>query len=257
MSAITSRVFAVDGTKKALVLGGEEFCRTLQYGSNWNWLRIAMSYALTPNGTSNITGARFVVSLISGKARTYTHPTGPQNCLGFLVHHSDESAGRTLTYTANSGNPYYSQSTDRGYYFNKNGLTTQKTAFINKGGLPHMLTTTGSATQRRAVLLFDFIKNTPTGSGAAVWRQRMGCTMDNTSSAADNGTVEQMRMASYLTSVGTQPFSAGSGVQWTDLVSVNADPNEGTNGFLDTVSIFWNQTAYPLEIYSLNVFRIR
>jgi hypothetical protein len=258
MSAITTRTFA-EGTKKALVLGGEEFVRKMAFGSKWNWLRIAFSYALTPNGTSNITGTRFVVSLLNNtiQGRTY-NSVNTTNCLGFLIHHTNESAGRTLTYTANSGSPYYTQAVDRGAYFTRVVNTTTKTVFSTSGGIPMIKTTAGAAVQRRGIALFDFLKPTSAGSGTANWQQRWACEMSAANNVPNDVTREVLQMGQFITGSATDPLTVtGSVLSWTDLVDAAANIDEAANGSLDTVSIFWNQSLYPMEIYDLMVFRIR
>lgn len=256
MSAISTRTFA-EGIKKCLVLGGEEFVRPLVCGPNWNILRIQFSYAVTPNGTSSITGARFVVGLCSGtiQGRTY-NSTNTTNYYGYLIHHSDESAGRTLTYNANSGNPFYSQGVDRGYHFTRVGSATNKTAFALLS-LPQMVTT-GGTVQRRSAIAFDILRPTSQGTGTALWNIRVGSTMDATISAADGAQKEVFYSNHIIPGVGVDPFvSIGSGMQWTALVAPGLAPDEAANGPLNAVSIFWNQSAFPIEIYELAAFRIR
>jgi len=256
MSAISTRTFA-EGIKKCLVLGGEEFVRPLAFGTNWNILRIQFSYAVTPNGTSNITGARFVVGLCSStiQGRTY-NSTNTTNYYGYLIHHSDESAGRTLVYTANAGNPYYTQGTDRGYHFTRVGNATNKTA-IATGSLPLMVTTAGTI-QRRAAIAFDILRPTSQGTGTAFWNTRVGCTMDTTIAAADGAQREVFYSNHIIPSLAVDSFSAiGSGMQWSALAAPGLAPDEAANGPLNAVSIFWNQSAFPIEIYELAAFRIR
>lgn len=253
MSAIGERVFAT-GAKKCLVIGGEEFVRPLSCGPNWNILRFVFSYAIAPNGTSAITGARWVVGLCAGNnlGRTY-NSSNTSNYYGCLINHSDESTGRTLNYQANSGNPYYNQGTDRGYHFTRVGNTTSKTAYATVGGLPTM-PTTGGTIQRRGVFAIEAHRPTATGTGTAAWSMRMGCTMSAAAAAVD-WYDEYMKF--FIGPVGISGDPYNGNVVWTNLNVPAVAPDEAANGYLDSVSIFWNKSDFPMEIYEMMAIRIR
>lgn len=255
MATITSRTFLADGVKKALSIGNEEYVRKLACGNEWNYLRIMFSLAITPNGTSNMTGTRLAVGLCANsiQGRTY-NSANTTNYIGFLVNHTDEAAGQTLTYNAGSGNPYYSQTTARGAYITRVGGTSSKTNAAINGGTVY-ISTTGGSLQRRCLIAVDILRNTPLGSGTANWQIGMGAVNTGPGAVLDHP-VDLIKMWQLIPGIATDPMTGGEFL-WTDIVNAPVNPNESANGILDTVSIFWNQASFPVEIYDLYVFRLR
>jgi hypothetical protein len=59
---------------KALQLGNEEFVRPLNFGNNWNYIRIIAR--VTINGSATINSPRFQFGVCDGWTNTFAAPSG-------------------------------------------------------------------------------------------------------------------------------------------------------------------------------------
>lgn len=246
MATIGQRAFA-DGAHKYLSIANEEFVRTMKFGNSWKCIRILTRMAVTPNGTSNITGCRLAIGACYSTVLGSTYnAVNTRNFLGILHNHSNESTGLTWTYTANSGNPYYTQAATNGAFIHRYNGATLTTGCNNGQSIIH--TNTGSV-QRRCAIGCELYKPGATGGHASSLTSKiLSCTAAATFSVDFDNAYFRDCMANQILMSGNGTAGA---VQY--LIPAVAD-GEGPYP-LDSISIFWNQASYPMEIYDLWVIR--
>jgi hypothetical protein len=233
MATIATRSFNLI-EDKYLALGNEEFVRTLAIGSSWTRLRVGLLVALTPDGTSDLQGVQLVWGLCSGK----TNPFGAATTTNFLGSKwGTNAAGDTLTYNANSGNPYYwcGRSMMKKVGATKSVLNGVTTEF-------HRAATNTGSVQRRSLLLMEITKGSPNFTMTA-WN------LAATGVAKDFTPAHLLEALEQATSVVVNGETLGAGT------SVSTAFDEGA-GALDTVDVHWNKSAFPLEIYALATYRL-
>lgn len=247
MATIGQRQFQ-DGAHKYLSIGNEEWSRTLKFGNRWRCLRILTRMAVTPNGTGTLSGTRLVIGVgfttLSG--RTY-NAVNTMNFVGIAHMHTNQVAGQDWTYTANSGNPYYTQSTTNGGFFHKYDGVVSNTSCNN--GLSIMHTNTGTV-QRRTMI------------GNQIWKPgAVGGHATNISSSI----LSCIAAATYSVDFDDNYFRdctangvlmSGNGTYGTQqqLAPIIAG-GEGSRPW-DSVQIFWNLASFPMEIYDIVVVRL-
>lgn len=221
----------------ALVLGGASYLRTLAYGNGWSRIRIGALVAVTPNGTSNIPDATFTVGLCSGQ--DYPGSANlPGNAFGASVCGSYSiGATRLLTYTANSGFPYFSPTT--GTVYRRQGVTT-----LNSAGFGSILLPTAyTGTQKRRFPVIVDITRTIGGSGLATV-----IVYGATTVAQAQLDYRPDDLQSALDQVGT-PTVRNTAL--TASATISTIPIGDEFGGLDTFELFWSSSTYPLEIYAV------
>jgi len=237
MATIGSRLFnlVVD---KYLTLANEEWARTLAIGTDWTKLRIGVLLAVTPDGTNNLAGSALVLGVCSGK----TNPYGAASTTNFVgaAMHGITPGGTTgtFTYVAGSGNPYFtsigSWPASRVATDVISGAATATT---------FLLTANTGSTQRRSPLYVDIQKGSPNYT-LTRWTPLASQALFQTGdcSAAE--------------------FLAGLEMPTPTWANTNLTSSNGTvaasetPGALDTVDLFWNKTALPLEVYALAAYRM-
>lgn len=236
MATIGSRTFATYEplNDKYLSLANEEYVRTLAIGSNWNQVRIGLMYAMP--GAANIPSARFCVGL-SASAFDPLASSSTGHFVG--VHFTNTGfAGASLTYNAGSGNPYF---TSPGFAFFKR-VGTSATVFGSfTGTIFHP--TNGGSTQRRGAVVAELTKG---GS----WTIR-AWALPLAAMSRDFGYL-------HLLETLEDPATSTLALDGVTLIyhSVLGSVNEGADGYLDAVDVFWNKAATPIEIYAIAVQRL-
>ncbi|MBI1178319.1 hypothetical protein GC207_12860 [bacterium] len=232
MANIGSRTFnLVDD--QYLSLANEEWVRTLAIGSNWTKLRLGVLLSVTPDDVNNLNGVQLVFGLCAGK----TNPYGAASTTNFLgMKFGGTTGGDLWTYKANSGNPYFG--TER-IFIKKTAATV--IGLSSAAGEVHRVNTNNGTLQRRGVQFLDIAKGTP------------------------NFTVTQWAIT--LGSM-AKDFSAAhllDGLEQSGSISVNGEtmnsmplaiPFDETAGALDTVDVFWNKSAFPLEVHAIAAYRL-
>lgn len=233
MANIGSRTFNLIGDKY-LTLANEEFVRTLAIGSDWTRLRLGLLLALSTDGTSDLQGADLVWGLCAGK----TNPFGAASTTNFLGMKFGVNVGPdVLTYNANSGNPYFWSG--RGQ-MKKVGVT--RSTFNGNGLEFHRIATNTGALQRRSAHFVEIAKGSPNFS-VTYWNLPLtGLAKDFTPAHLLEG-LEQP--ASII--VNGENLGAGTGG------TVAFDEGAGA---LNTVDLYWNKAAFPLEVYALAAYRL-
>lgn len=231
MAVIFQRNFPNTSGKTGLRLSNEEFIRPLSIGSGWTRIRVSITCAIQGDGQTFANGV-FFMGLLSGTQFGFNSPS----CVGAWGIGSNAS---TYTFNASSGSPYYS--TTMALCYKIGSSPTYLGA-----GTAYIPTTTG--TLRRTILTNGIIKVSggswtsagyfPQSAGVSNYDVRFYDHV-NSSEAGFTATTWFVNSTQYdLASAFTT--STGFG-----------EPAGGLNA----VSIYWNKSNYPLEIYSITVTR--
>ena len=242
MATIGSRTFNLL-EDKYLTLANEEYLRRLAIGSNWTKLRLGAMLALPPNGTENLT----LCSLTLGVCAGATPFSGTQgyaaastgNFIGIDIC-SDNSGGSgqgTLTYNAGTGNPYYSSS-----FSGARRRVGTTDSFAANTTLSHAVAINTGTLQRRTLLYVDITKGSPNYTVKYYPETGTLAQLDFTPAHFLDG-LEQ----SGTPTVNGQTLSAGN------ALTLACDE---TAGVFDSVSLYWNRGAFPLEVYALAAYRM-
>lgn len=220
---------------KALQLANEIYQRSLAIGTNWTRLRLGLMYAITPDGTANLSGVKFALGLVAFGGGTFGQQT-VGHYLGAIFSTDGNVDGGALTYQAGGGNPYFSSTGIR--LFLQVGSAVNYRA--NRGTIYHPATS--GTVARRGVIFFEAQKGTP-------WIIR-AWGMPSSAMSRDFGwghfqtTIEQP--GDTLNLDGHTLLGVG------DTVTVD----QAANGALDSVTLFWNKSQQPIEIYAIAVQRL-
>lgn len=232
MSVIGQRVFAVGGNQLYMTLANEEYVRPLGIGTNWSRLRIGVLMAMTPDSTNNLSSMTFTMGICSGTANPYGAAL-TTNWAGVSVF----STAGGMTYTANAGNPYFTNGTP-GQGAKKVGaaLTTANV------GVNTNIPTNGGAIQRKVPIMAEVIKGSPNYTFALVSPPSGAMTTD----FSFGYFIDAMEQTSVNPVANGQTFNGatGAGIAVTEVT-----------GVFDTLDIYWNKAAYPVEIYGIAVYR--
>ena len=233
MASIGSRTFNLIGDKY-LTLANEEFVRTLAIGSDWNKLRLGLLLALSTDGTNNLQGTDLVWGLCAGK----TNPFGAASTTNFLgMKFGAYDTTEVMTYNANSGNPYFW--TNRGM-MKKVGAT--RSLLFGAALEFHRLATNTGTLQRRSAHFMEIAKGSPNFT-VTVW------SMPLTGMAKDFTPAHLLEGLEQPSTILVNGEALGVGTPWTTAFDQVA-------GALDTVDLYWNKAAFPLEIYALAAYRL-
>jgi hypothetical protein len=225
---------------KALLLGGEEWLRPLGHLGDWMRLRIGMLIAFRSTAATTFHDGMLTLGLTSGRSNTMSkilceHALGLSVC-GSVVG----GTGRSWTYFAGSGNPYFSPAASGNFYRRwrnpANGVDT--TAVVTHASTPIFAVAGVGIKKRRSPIVLDILKNPTTGQ----------CTFSVFFPA--NAATEDYRADHLLDAVDQMGTPVISGQTWTAPTAQVLTLTELT-GALDTLSIFWSNQAYPLELYAV------
>lgn len=236
MAVIFQQDFTRELGREGLRLRNEEFVRTLSIGTSWTRLRIGIQCAIgTVDSQNFVTGS--MSGMFLGLCVGTTFPFSNPSCtyaVGYTFY-----PGQTWTYVANSGNPYYQVP---GF---QHGPTSKVNAVLTSPsvGIATTFIASSDATHRRSVYMVDITRSSTiitmgTSAVAAV-------TYDWTTRDFLN-VVDQGAATASIFYQGTQ----------YDVATTRSDTIAGMNANLDSIDIFWRQTANPLEIYGIAVSRL-
>lgn len=233
-ASVIQRVFT-SGTEKALVLRGDEYYKPTNLGTNWTRLRIGLSYAITADGINNLNNVAFFVGMCV-RDRPYTINTG--NAVGWIT--AAVSGGGSFTYTANSGNPYFTNGSFQAVSRVNTVLTTNSFGSSNI----FVPTITGSALTRRAVNILDITKTSATTTTLV---------MHNSVAAHMGLELTNGDMYNALEQIAGTPVLRGTAMQVSGsnpLTYAESPPG------LDSVNVYWPKWSFPLEIYDIAVYQV-
>ena len=240
---------------KILKLGGATWLRPLggpALSAPWERIRIGVLCAVTPNGTSNLIDALFLMGLCAGQ----TNPGSAfvtNNFIGAsMIGAATTAATRTLTYTAGAGNPYFASTVGLGFHKSQ-ALTTQVTAAFSGGLLLPVAGFSSGAGQafyaRRAIIILDITK-TPGGSGGvtlAVYYSTTAATIQSIDMRPDH-------LFEALDQPGTPSVRGGTFTQVLNSTALTYSPLEGD---VDTFELHWSNSTFPLEISAIGASILR
>lgn len=227
MSIVAQRVFVLGGNTTYMTLANEEFVRPLSISNNWTKLRLGLLMAVTPDGTNNLSTVLFSLGICSGQA----NPNGSSNTTNWVG--AFINSGGSLTYTANSGNPYFGcQLTN----FGKRVVNTN--TLSAPGGAGTLGTNTGTI-QRRTPWYVDITKGSPNYTFQSF--------------ASSNLSVDYP-FYSFLDGMEQASGATINGVAFNASNSTTVAVSEGP-GIFDTFDVLWNKSQFPLEIYAMAVYR--
>jgi hypothetical protein len=229
---INQRVF-FSGTKLLLRQEACEFTRPLAIGNNWTLLRVALLWAV--NGASNGANSlaqQWMLGLCNGNngyAQKYTdHFVGWGN-----------TAGAGLTYTANSGNPYYVCGSARAV--RKVGFTSTTAAI---GSTNINIASTEGTFARKSMVIIDITKGASSFSVTAF--------STNTSAM---GFQQDLTIRDFLEALQTPSTPTVQGISMAGTTSQSLTGTESA-GSLDTFNFYTEGLLNPLEIYGMAVYRM-
>jgi len=235
-SSIITRVFSF-GSAQPLLLRCNEFTQKLAIGEHWTRLRVGMLCALANTNGMNIPASVLKVGVCAeGKSCCSENAA-------FMGFSSGAQGGGLATYTANSGNPYFSFSGHNGIMRLGTAYTTQQSGSFT-ANIPCSI----DANPRRGIYMSDIIKAAPSAS----------FNLYGYSGAVAHASLDLGMLDLYNALEQTSVVSVVRGVSIIQSPVQNSGfvYNEQTYGYLNTVNIHWNHWMWPLEIYGVAVYLI-
>ena len=234
MAVIFQRDFPNTAGKTGLRLGNEEFIRPLSIGNAWTQLRISIDCAIDGDGQT-FTGGQLFVGLISGTQYGFNSPS----CVGAFGVASNAT---TYTFNASAGKPYYSSSVN---VCRKTGATA---AYSSTFGTAYIPATTGGL---RRNMFKAQIKSDPSPANWSAY-----CFAPQSAGVSDYDVrfYDQVNASEAGLAVATW-YVNGTSYSLALVLNSIAHSFTAPGGGLDALSIFWNKSNYPLEIYSIVVTR--
>ena len=232
-ASISQRVFASVPDKVMLLAG--EYLRQFKVQNRWQRIRIGIECAFTPDALNHITDCGFFLGICTGNQGIGSWFT-PYFIGASFVGLSAAPATRTLTYTANSGNPYFGFTA--GHTFKK--IETTLTAIAAIAATAGPLAYTGWF-KRRSCYYVDITK-TLGGSGA--------CTITTYGPTAANAGSTDMRPDHFMAGLDAFGPPVCNGVILA-ILSTTATTVGEEMGPLDTFNVLWTRTQFPLEISAM------
>jgi len=242
------RQFA-DGLKGGLSIGFADLTRQFSFGSNWRRLHVGFQFAYDDynNGTS-LRGVRFGYGVCCGNVGLW-HPCGcTTNWVGVMPNvNATNWATSTwnsvggVVWNANSGNPYFSYTDERGGAGSKVGTTYAGGNFDN--GQPHVPNTYGSV-QRRCPQIMYLTKNV--GSTSVLSAVSQGAAK----MAIACPTSEFVDLTESFTAYTPPTYGA-----LTRSAAVVVTTAVESNGPYDTFNLSWACDNVRLEVYEILAVR--
>jgi len=246
MADIVSTSFALaPTTDKSLRIAGEEYLRKLSIGNSWTSIRIGVMCAMTPDGTNNLSACQFFVGMCSADG-TFANTAGltaasTTNSIGYDFFY--RSTNEAATYATSSSLVYYVPANNGGSAYRR-VATTVTTTGNNTTHNIGIVSNTG-ATQRRSPHYIDITKGSPNYT-----LQRWGA-----SSAVGANMTRDFSLAHFLGGFDTAT-PVLDGVTFVNTEGSLALAASEAAGNLDTVSVYWNRTGFPMDIYAIAVKRL-
>lgn len=228
---------------KYLTLANEEYLGKLAIGNDWTTLRIGVMCAMTPDGTNDIPGCSFQIGVCSSDAvfpnTAGVKDTVTKNYVGMdLFADRDTGAAFTAKYNAGSGNPYFNDSILGSQQVARRKVNTTGTFAGDPGAPGRFLYTNTGALQRRTPIYVDITKGGFSYSVTA-WNPFF--------KNLDYG------IAQFIAGFDTRTPTMNGEYFYGGTAAISCSESFGA---LDTVSVFWNQPSFPMEIYVIAAKRL-
>lgn len=233
-SNITTRLFGASYST-ALQLCGNDYIKPLAISEHWTRLRLGLLVTISDIGAVALPSCNLIAGFCSSGKSYYSSNAA---FAGWLMGRSTTA---DLTYTANSGSPYYT--------------TTNFDAIIRVGitnsgstvGSPnHYLPISTVGNPRCGLYIVDVTKGTTSftigGYTGAIAHMSLNLGMADLFDA--------------LEQPATTPIVRGTSLSVLTFQNASLPYNEQTYGYLNCVNLFWNRIAYPLEIYGIAVYEV-
>jgi hypothetical protein len=217
------------------------------FGNAWTKLRIGMLFAIT-DAPGGIASANLALGVCSGPvgfgSASTTHAV--------VYTPNNATTGTNYTYNAGAGYPYYNQGVVSHFTERVNGSNT---SVITTAGQPCLYSLGG--TLRMGLLGVDFAK-----IGGNVWTISL-YFMDAAKPYyhCDGQSLMEMMEQPFnaIPRVTARRLDTGAFVQATLIGGAGGNNltgiDEEATGSLDSVNIFWNTVAAPVQVYALAVSR--
>ena len=242
MATIASRTFNLIADKY-LTLANEEYLRPLSIGGNWNKLRLGAMLALTPNGTNNLVSCSLVLGLCAA-ASPFANTGGfaaasTGNFIGadLISDNAGNSGPGNFLYNAGTGNPFFT-----GAFAGARRRVGTTNTFLNTASLSQAVAANNGSVQRRSLFYVEITKGNPNYTVKLYVHNAAQGEMDFTPAHFLDG-LEQS----------ATPVVNGQTMIASSAVSIACSEAAGV---FDSVNLFWNKSAFPLEVYALAAFRI-
>jgi hypothetical protein len=234
MAELVQRLFTYI-PQNTLRIGGEQWSRTLGPLNAWSRIRIGLLCAVMPNNTANIV-SNFNFGLCNGSAFNSGASAYAQSAIGACMTGSMLSAAWTLTYNANSGNPFFSTSAAgklfrrSGYHLVESSSLAQSAIALAGVGVP----------KRRTPIYLDITRNVG-GQGLST----IACYSTSTAQVTFD-----IRLDHFLDGLDQIAAPTINGQTLTTELSTTMALSDML-GALDSMFIMFQNAAFPLEIYAV------
>jgi len=238
MASISTRIFNYI-PNNYLLLQGEEWVRPLPQLSSWNRLRLGLlCSARGVLAGGNIADAGLFFGLTSGRWNTnsaYQADNAISACLG-----GSAALGsiRSWTYAANSSNPYYASTNTSTFYRRYNNPITGQVVNTTNFTVSPWIPLSGIGIRKRRVAMVLDISRNPT---SGVYTFNFYYPSDQTT---------DWRMDQLLEATDSNGLPVLNAVTWTNPSAQTMSISEETGAF-DTVSVYWQNITYGLEVYGI------
>lgn len=218
----------------ALQLGNEEFVRKMQWGNNWNSLRIGARVTL--NGAANLSGIRLQLGVCNGDTNTWSSAT----CAGYVAAccGAITNSGGTALGFDGTNYRYSGPGVNDSGYTSKLGSTVSDAQGGSNGAYQY-IAATGSG-NKPSILMAD-IGRASASSYTVAWH------VVNATQLAQNP-----RFYDLLRSM-EDPGLSGYGA--TFVTARGANTRTGMPSNMDTLSVYWNYATPTIEFSEICVIR--
>lgn len=243
--AIKSYTFLADGPKKYLEITNGEYIRRIAVSNNWSVIKLAISYSVATNGTSNVSTCYWALGMCSSKGAGYGgySSVNTSNFTGWVSSLQDTnvaSQGEALQYVANNGFPLLrNNATSGGYKTIRSHISTNIVANAT-GGLPYFPT---QGSSRRNLFYVVIYRN---NSGATGNLQ----AFDKESNNGISFDCNQRSISQVINYGAAQVTPTSLDVYWT-VCSLATSPVSDAQGELDSINFYWNQPVFAVQIYGI------
>jgi hypothetical protein len=226
---------------KILCLGGAAWLRQLPVLTlPWSRIRIGLICAVTPDGVNNIQDTSFTLGLCSGQQYPGSSFTTLNYLGASLIGTQAVAATRLLTY--NASGPYYGCTA--GYFFCKTEGTINSTSTTFATAVNLSPAYTGRY-KRRTLLVLDITKSQGESGAVTMTLYGPSTTLVQTTDYRPDD------LQDALDCLTTPTIRDQAMTQLHSVATVMYSPMLGA---VDTLEIFWGNTAFPLEISAIGAF---
>lgn len=262
MATISSRDFywLSQGSSKCLVLSGEEYIRPMAWGTNWTRLRLGLLAAVPYDGFGvDLVAIKFDMGFCAG----YQGMLSPSPTGALVMRWSSQTAGPgNVGYASNANGKYFYTADDICWVWRQGSLLAGAT---NHGNAYIPLSEGTTLTNHRMIWIVDVHKIGPQNLATTNIRFNTQTIHQNSATWLDAGyetlvdAVEQPATsgANTLAIAPTQTNATGAYAMTTFANTTDQATTVPWSivSILDSVTISWNKTSIPLEIYGIAVSR--